>query len=495
MKKFVLHIALSMASLSAFALELPEIIGSDMVLQQQTEAKLWGWADAGSSVLVTTSWDNRTYSATADAKSGRWELKVTTPEASHASHSISVSGDGVTKVLDNILIGEVWFCSGQSNMEIPLSGFWNCPIEGSNEAIASCGKYKKSIRVATIAKADPLTPADRAKGKWEVCEPANAPRFTAVGFFFARTLTDLLDVPVGIINCSWGGSAVEGWLPREILETYPDGLTPMDDTDYHRKMVMYNGMLHPLIGYTIKGFLWNQGETNVGREKEYFQRFQDMANHLRTSWNQPNDKLPIYTVELPGYSYGNPDGDVAALFRETQHKVAHTLENCGCVCTSDLILDYEVEQIHASKKREIGQRLAYMAATRDYGMYGFQGENPEFERMRIVDADDSDKVVIAGSAVGNNPNNRGKVVELYFTNCPDGFDRMQNIEGFEAAGDDGVFYPAVVWATNNDRGPLLRLVCEQVPDVKHVRYCFKNFAIGKLHNSRQLPIVPFRTGK
>ena len=495
MKNIFLFLVLAAVTLSASALELPEIIGSNMMLQQKTQAKLWGWAKANSSVSVTTSWDNKAYSAKADAKSGRWELKVQTPEASYNNYSISITGDGETKVLDNILIGEVWFCSGQSNMEIPLGGFWNCPIEGSNEAIATSGKYRKSIRVVTIPKADPLVPADKVPGKWEICESQNAARFSAVGYFFARILTDLLDVPVGIINCSWGGSAVEGWMPKEILETYPDGLTPMDDFDYHRKMVMYNGMLHPLIGYTIKGFLWNQGESNVGREKEYFERFQTMVNLWRKSWNQPGDKLPIYTVELPGYSYGNPNGIDAALFRETQHEIAHVLENCGCVCTSDLIYDFEVEQIHATKKYEIGQRMAYMAATRDYGMSGFWAENPEFDYMKIVDANENDKVVIAGSTVANNPNDKGKVVELYFKNCYDGFDRLQDIEGFEAAGEDGVFHPAVVWATNNDKGTLLKLICPEVPDVKNVRYCFKNFIIGKLHNSRQLPIVPFRTDK
>lgn len=495
MKKFYLTFVLAVITLTASALELPEIIGSNMMLQQKTDAKLWGWAKGGSTVHITTSWNNRGYYCKADQKTGRWEVKVQTPAASYKNYTISISGDGTIKTLENVLIGEVWFASGQSNMEISLGGFWNCPIEGSNEAIATSGKYQKSIRIATIAKADPQTPADKVPGKWEICEPQNASHFTAVGYFFARTLTDLLDVPVGIINCSWGGSPVEGWLPREILETYPDGLTPISDMDYHRRMVMYNGMLHPLMGYTIKGFLWNQGETNVGYEDQYYERFQTMVNHWRKNWNQPNDKLPIYTVEIPGYSYGDRNGINCAKFRETQHKIAHTLENCGCVCTSDLVYEYEVEQIHATKKLEIGQRMAYMAATRDYGMSGFWAESPEFDHMNIVDANEGDNVVIAGTALADNPNNKGKVVELYFTNCKDGFDRMQDIEGFEAAGEDGVFHPAIVWATNNDNGPILKLVCPEVPDVKNVRYCFKNFVIGKLHNSRQLPIVPFRTDK
>ena len=331
-------------------------------------------------------------------------------------------------------------------------------------------------------------------GKWEICEPQNAQRFSAVGYFFARTLTDLLDVPVGIINCSWGGSCVEGWLPKEILETYPDGLTPIDDTDYHRKMVMYNGMLHPLMGYTIKGFLWNQGESNVGYEKEYFERFQTMAKLWRTGWNQPGDKLPFYTVEIPGYRYGNDENGIdAAKFREVQHKIAHSLENSGCVCTNDLVYEWEKDQIHATKKLEIGQRLAYMAATRDYGMSGFWAENPEFEKMEVVEANEWDKAVIAGTPVAANPNDKGKVTLLYFTNAFDGFDRMQDIEGFEAAGDDGIFHPAIVWSSNNDTRPLLKMVCPEVPEIKYVRYCFKNFVVGKLHNSRQLPIVPFRT--
>lgn len=494
MKKIFLLFAMSLCALSAYALDLPEIIGSNMMLQQQTNAKLWGWAKGGSTVNVTTSWNNQSYAAKADKATGRWEVKVQTPAASYETYSITVKGDGQTKTIDNVLIGEVWFCSGQSNMEISLGGFWNCPIEGSNEAIANSGKYKKAIRFATIPKADALVPQDKVAGKWEICEPQNAQRFSAVGYFFARTLTDLLDVPVGIINCSWGGSCVEGWLPKEILETYPDGLTPIDDTDYHRKMVMYNGMLHPLMGYTIKGFLWNQGESNVGYEKEYFERFQTMAKLWRTGWNQPGDKLPFYTVEIPGYRYGNDENGIdAAKFREVQHKIAHSLENSGCVCTSDLVYEWEKDQIHATKKLEIGQRLAYMAATRDYGMSGFWAENPEFEKMEVVEANEWDKAVIAGTPVAANPNDKGKVTLLYFTNAFDGFDRMQDIEGFEAAGDDGIFHPAIVWSSNNDTRPLLKMVCPEVPEIKYVRYCFKNFVVGKLHNSRQLPIVPFRT--
>lgn len=463
-----------------------------MMLQQQTNAKVWGWAKPGSVVQLTTSWSNLKQYATA-GKDGKWLVEVKTPAASYAPQTLTVKGDGETITCENVLIGEVWFCSGQSNMEITLNGYWNCPIEGSNEAIATSGKYKKAIRVATVTKVDALEPQDKVPAKWEVCEPQNAGHFSAVGYFFARTLTDLLDVPVGIINCSWGGSCVEGWLPKEILLTYPDGLTPANDVDWMRKMVMYNGMLYPMAGYTVKGFLWNQGESNIGREQEYITRFKDMVNHWRKIWNQ-DTKLPIYTVELPPYMYeDNANGTDGAKIREAQHKIAHELEDCGCVCTSDLVYDYELKQIHGTKKLEIGQRLAYMAATRDYGMSGFWSEMPEFEKMEVVEATPDDKNVIGGTAVAANPNDKGKVTILYFTNAWEGFDRMQDIENFEAAGEDGVFHPAIVWATNTDSRTVLKLVCPEVPEVKNVRYCFKNFVVGKLHNSRQLPIVPFRT--
>ena len=309
MKKKLLALALLFVTfLSAQALELPEIIGNDMMLQQQTQARLWGWAKGGSTVEVTTSWDTQTYRATADKQTGRWELQVSTPAASYEPQSLTIKGDGETRRIENVLIGEVWFCSGQSNMEMPLKGFWNCPVRGANEEIAFSGRYRRSIRVATIEKKDALEPQDRVPGGWKVCEPKNAVNFSACGYFFAQALTDILDVPVGIINCSWGGSCVEGWLPKEILLTYPDGLTPMDQTDYHRKMVMFNGMLHPLAGYTVKGFLWNQGESNVGREKEYVERFKTMTRLWRKMWRQGDDPLPMYTVELPGYSYGDVNG-------------------------------------------------------------------------------------------------------------------------------------------------------------------------------------------
>lgn len=488
--------ALMLSCLHAQALELPEIIGPNMMLQQQTQARLWGWAQKGSTVEVSTSWSTDSYQAKADSKTGRWDVQVQTPAASYTAQQLIIKGDGQTLTLDNVLIGEVWFCSGQSNMEMPLRGFWNCPVEGALDAVATSGQYRRSIRVATVPKIAADEPQDRVPGRWQECVPQNAGEFSALGFFFARTLTDLLDVPVGIINCSWGGSTVEGWLPREILETYPDGIVPFNDGDWMRKMVMYNGMLHPLAGYSVKGFLWNQGESNIGRHEMYLDRFTAMTNLWRKMWN--DDTLPIYTVELPPYWYDDVDGQNGPDFRVVQHQIAHTLPHSGCVCTTDLCYPYETKQIHGTKKFEIGQRMAYMAAARDYKMYWIHAEAPELERTRIVEAKPADVQYIAGSAVAANPNAKGKIVQLYFSNAIDGFDRLSDIEGFEAQDATGAWHNAIVWAESawddpDYQGCILKLACPEANDIQAIRYNYHNFTTTALHNMWGLPVVPFLT--
>lgn len=475
MKKYIIALTVLALHTAAWALELPEQIGDNMVLQQQTQAKLWGWAQPQSTVSVTTSWNGVTYE-TITASNGRWELKVQTSEASYTNHTITIKGDNEERVLNNVLLGEVWFCSGQSNMEMPLRGFWNCPVEGASEAVSTSGHYNKSIRMCTIPTTRKLTPADKVKGDWKQCNPKNANNFSALAFFFARSLTDMLDVPVGIINCSWGGSTVEGWLPKDTLLTYPDGLTPVSKADYHERMVMFNGMLNPLAGYTIKGFLWNQGESNVGFEQQYLDRFKTMVRLWRKMWNQANDPLPIYTVELPGYWYDKIEGEDGARFRNVQHQIANELENCGCVSTTDLTYDFEPKQIHGRKKLEIGERMARMVAARDYGFEGFDAEMPELRKIKI----------------------KGNVIRLYFTHAGDGFDRMTNVEGFEVCCADGKWTKVEAraghdWHDREDLDCYIRLNVTMDPNtVKKIRYRHHNFNFDyAVKNMWGLPVVPF----
>ncbi len=275
MKKISLAaVSMTLAALSVQAVELPDIISDNAVLQQNTKARLWGWAKPGRKVTVTPSWDGKSYTAKADSKTGRWDVNVDTPEASFTPWTVTFDDGESPKTISNVLIGEVWFCSGQSNMEMPLRGFGIQPIEGAGEAIAYSGKYPH-IRMANVPKRQEYDKPERVEGKWNVSSPAKAAEFSALAYFFARSLSDIINTPVGIINCAYGGSKLESWLPKEMLDTYPgydmeaerSGAKTVDP--WHRIGVLYNGMLHPLAGYTIKGFLWNQGESNVGLHNEY----------------------------------------------------------------------------------------------------------------------------------------------------------------------------------------------------------------------------------
>lgn len=473
MKKYIVAYVTVMMALSASAeIELPDIFSDNMVLQQQSDAKLWGWTKPKATIIVKPDWSDMSYRVKSDA-SGRWELSVATPHASYEPHTISFKDDNSDIEIKNVLIGEVWFCSGQSNMEMPLKGFWCQPVENAGRAIAYSGKYP-GIRVATINHCGKYEPQAKVSGKWQESKPENAGEFSAIAYFFARSLNELLDVPIGVINCSLGGSKVEGWIPKWQLDRYtdcdvdkernqPDSVLPL----WKRINVMYNAMLHPLAGYTIKGFLWNQGEANVGRHTSYPNRLADMVKIWRDEWEQ--GELPFYLVEIPGWSYWNPEGSMAALFREAQHKAMGIIPNSEYVSTTDLVYPHEINNIHGSKKEEIGERLAFLAANRTYNIKGIDTEYPVYRTVEF----------------------NGNKAIVYFDNVENGFSPNSNLEGFEVAGPDSVFHCANAKELWYRRA--IEVSSDEVQDIKSVRYCFKNFSIGRIHNLKGLPLIPFRT--
>lgn len=449
---------------------LPDILSDHMVLQQQAEVNLWGQATPNASVSITPSWHKQSVIVRSDAE-GRWQAKVQTPAGGFTPHSIEFS-DGEATCIRDVLVGEVWFCSGQSNMEMPLNGFWNCPVEKGNETIATAGEWT-GIRMATIPKTGAATPQTEVPGRWQVSNPSNAPYFSAVAFSFARMVNRVLQLPVGIISCAWGGSRIEGWLPEEIVKHYSDiDLTAEINSpeegkewDYRTPTVMYNGMLKPLSRYTVKGFLWYQGESNVGREKTYAERLKAMADLWRKEWGQ--GELPFYLVEIAPYDYG--EGISGALLREAQFRAASLIANSGMVCTNDLVYPYEKPQIHPCRKEEVGQRLAYLALNKTYGYQGIACEYPTYKSMDI----------------------QGDVVELAFDHANEGFSPWQGIEGFEVAGEDRVFHRAE--ATLDTGKKTIRVHSDSVKHPVAVRYGFRNFQPGNLKNHRGMPVVPFRT--
>lgn len=449
---------------------LPEILSDHAVLQQQTEVNLWGKATPNTTINVTPSWNNRTITTHSDS-SGRWQVSVHTPAASFIPQSIDFSDDESTRI-QNILIGEVWFCSGQSNMEMPLNGFWNCPVENANEAIATSGEWN-AIRMVTIPKTGALTPQENVAGYWKETNPSNAPYFSAAAFSFAKMLNRVLRVPVGIISCAWGGSRVEGWLPRKVVENYPDVDLSKEirkpgngeEWNYHTPTIMYNGMLKPLQRYTIRGFLWYQGESNVGKEKAYIARLQTMTELWRKEWKQ--GELPFYLVEIAPYDYG--EGISGALFREAQFQAACLIPNSGMVCTNDLVYPYEKRQIHPCQKEEVGKRLAYLALNKTYHYGNISCSYPSYRDMSI----------------------QKDTVELSFDHANEGFSPWKDIEGFEVAGSDKIFHPAVAVLVPERR--TIRVHSDKVKRPVAVRYCFRNFQPGNLKNHRGMPAIPFRT--
>ncbi|OAV65252.1 hypothetical protein Barb6_02926 [Bacteroidales bacterium Barb6] len=450
--------------------QLPQQIGDHMVLQQQTDANLWGEAAPNASVSIVSSWSDKAYSVKADA-AGLWKAAIETPVATFCPQTISIS-DGEAVTLRDVLIGEVWLCSGQSNMEMPLNGFGHSPVLDANHTIADAGNHP-GIRMATIERKGAVIPQAYANGSWKVSNPENAQWFSAVAYHYALTLQRTLNVPVGIIACAWGGSRVEGWLPKEILATYPDEdlsrAGSKEGTEYMQPMIMYNGLLKPLTNYTIKGFAWYQGCSNVGHETVYAQRLATMVKHWRSLWGLGD--IPFYFTEIAPYDYDGGDGDgiSGALLREAQVKAQLLIPNSAVISTNDLVKPFESAQIHPANKTDVGQRLAYHALNKTYGYTGIAADAPTYQKMEIGD---------------------GKV-ELYFNHAEDGFTPWKAIEGFEIAGADRVFHPATA-GVNQWKGTVT-VFSEEVPDPVAVRYCFRNFRIGNLVGSRNLPVIPFRT--
>ncbi len=339
-KLFCLFLVSVFASFSvSAAIKLPYFFSDNMVLQQQTDAAIWGWATNGSTVQVTTSWNKAKYSAKAD-ENGKWKLKVKTPAAG-GPYSITVS-DGTPVILKNVLIGEVWLCSGQSNMEMPMKGYRDQPILGSNDAIFN--STNDQIRLYTVPRSVQRTAQDTSKhSTWKSAEPEAVNNFSATAYYFAKMLQERLNVPVGIVNISYGGSPVEAFMDAETLKQFPEISVP-SPTDTARlnnriATVLYNGMLKPFLGYTIKGCLWYQGESNNDRPKQYETLFPVFVKQIREQSAQGD--FPFYYCQIAPYNYNNYAAvnvvnNNSAYLRDAQRKALAKIPNSGMAVLMDI---------------------------------------------------------------------------------------------------------------------------------------------------------------
>ena len=441
---------------------LPKMFSDGMVLQRETQANLWGKARKNSTVKITTSWNQKTYTAKTD-RDGRWKQAVTTPEAG-GPYSI-IFDDGEKTVLQDILIGEVWICSGQSNMEMQMKGFKAQPVEG---AISDCLHSRDpQLRMFTVKRNSQFAPVDTVSGSWMDATPLHVRDFSATAYYFGRELRQVLDIPVGLIVASWGGSACEAWMTAEWLRAFPDAKIPQSATDIKSQnrtpTVLYNGMLHPLIGYTMRGVIWYQGEDNVPRYATYADMLSTMIQGWRTEWQQGD--FPFYYCQIAPYDYSLINWDVnSALLREQQANVERKVENCAMAVLMDAGLEYG---IHPRKKRQAGERLAYLALGKTYGVGGI----PEFARYEGVEF-------------------KGDTAVVRFDRSKEWvyFDKGTTSELFEIAGADRVFHPAQAWIERNR----VYLRSDQVKEPVAVRYAFRNWADGDLFCDG-LPISSFRS--
>ena len=464
MKKLTFILTALLAATTAGAkVTLPKMFSDGMVMQRETNANLWGTAKASATVSINTSWDGKTYSAKA-GKDGKWKTSVPTPKAG-GPYRITLS-DGEVTVLDNILIGELWLCSGQSNMEMPMKGFKNQPVENAVEDILHSADSQ--LRLFTVKRNSRFAPVDTVSGHWSEAAPASVREFSATAYHFGRELRRALGVPVGLIVTSWGGSACEAWMKADWLKAFPDAKIPATEADVKSKnrtpTVLYNGMLHPLIGVTIRGVIWYQGEDNVPRYKTYADMLTTMVRGWRAEWGQGD--FPFYYCQIAPYDYSLIDWTTnSALLREQQSKAELMMPNAGMAVLMDAGLEYG---IHPRKKHLAGLRLALLALKNTYGVEGLTAESPYYKEVKFQ----GDTAVVTFERAG---------MWVYGSNG-------LKSDLFEVAGEDHVFHPAKAWIERSK----VYVKSDAVKRPVAVRYAFKNWAMGDLYCDG-LPLPSFRT--
>ena len=449
---------------------LPPVIGDNMVLQQQTSAAIFGKAEPGKTVTVKTSWNKKKVSAVADSQTGKWLVRVQTPAAG-GPYEITIS-DGDKTVLHDVLIGEVWFASGQSNMEMPMKGYGSQPARDGTKYIVKA-KASRPIRICNIKKQASVAVQDSCAGSWEKNTPNTVAKTSATAYFFADALQEVLDIPVGIIVTSWGGSSIETWMKREVFEKeYPEvDLGHLNGTRAIRRKhqdpcLLYNGQVAPLIPFTFKGMIWYQGEANRAWPDKYVLLQRSYVKMMREDFQVPD--APFYCVQIAPYPYDNGRKTHSGYLCEAQQKSVEGLEHAGYVTTTDI---GEYGTIHPCRKQEVGQRLAWLALQKDYGMDAIDAVAPSYKIVQFHDGKGFVEMKVGGLGLS-----------------PMGAD----IPGFEIAGPDRKFVPATA-RRDPKRGSIVIVWSDDVPEPVAIRYCWRNWSVGGLYNNFGIPAGPFRT--
>jgi len=435
---------------------MPSIFGNHMVVQHNSEFPLWGWSEINDQIRVKASWDNIELKGVCSHVDGRWIVRLKTPQ-SGGPYTIEVKSPYKTIVLSDVMVGEVWICSGQSNMEYKLPA-----ANGGTEEIALASPHPE-IRFFKIPKAAADYPQDNCFGSWVTCNAEDMPDFSAVGYFFAKELCLRLKEPIGMINSSWGGSPIEVWMQAErisqdsLLNT--QALKKDDRWSPIKPGSLYNSMIHPIAFYPIAGAIWYQGEANVDQYPTYSRLMEQLISCWRNEWKKD---FPFYYVQIAPYAYRNGK---SAYLRE-QQTLSRKIPNTGMVVISDLVSD--TTNIHPKDKKEVGIRLANLALAKQYGIPGIISESPYLNEMQV----------------------KGKEAIITFINCDNGLQvKGDHINGFEISGADEHYYPAVAKL----KGNLVIVYSNEVSVPVYVRYCFSDTALPNLFSKEGLPVCSFST--
>jgi sialate O-acetylesterase len=485
------------------AVRLPAIFGDHMVLQQKQPDRIWGWADPGEEVTVAIEQQRKSTKAGPD---GRWLIELE-PMPAGGPHTLTVAGKNEIR-FEDVMVGEVWICSGQSNMEWPVSASYDPDLE------TRTAKYPK-IRLITVPKVGTQEPQSDFNGRWQICSPEAVRDFSAVGYFFGRQLHQVLDVPIGLIDNAWGGSACEAWVRRDLLasdERYTALLQRWAETektydpqkaaaDFQLKLAawkaaeeqaraagqqppqrppqpanpltgnsrpanIYNGMVKPILGYGIRGVIWYQGESNAGRAYQYRALFPLMINSWREEWKQGD--FPFYWVQLADFrdEKSEPaDSDWAEL-REAQTMTMSALPNTGEAVIIDL---GEGQDIHPRNKQDVAKRLSRWALARDYGV-SIPHRSPIYRSMEKQ----GNRIVVTLDHVGGG-------LRTFDTREP---------RGFAVAGSDRKFLWARASIVGSDK---VEVWSEGITDPVAVRYAWADNPVNNVRSREGLPLTPFRT--
>ena len=495
----VLVIVLVLAGVLSADVRLPSVISDNMVLQQGKSVPIWGWADPCETITVTGSWGSGKWEATAD-QDGKWMVKIDSGKAG-GPYEMTVAGKNTLTVKD-ILVGEVWVCSGQSNMEFALK-----QAKNSAEEIADANNYPQ-IRSFNVGRKVIYTPMYNCGGKWQVCSAQTAGNFTAVGYFFGRELNKQLNVPVGLIHTSWGGTPAESWMSKEYLENDPnfqpilkrfeetsanypelrkkyqeerqkyDSIAPKLKAEgkplpprpeepigpghAYSPTGLYNGMIVPILPYGIRGAIWYQGESNAWRAYQYRTLFPAMIKNWRDAWHQGD--FPFLFVQLANYMEpeSQPVESDWAELREAQ-LMTLSVPNTGMA----VAIDIGEPDIHPKNKQDVGKRLALWALAKTYGK-NIVYSGPMYTLMEVQ----GNKAILHFDHVGGGLMAKG-----------------DSLKGFAIAGADKKF----VWADAKIEGNTVVVSSDKVSVPVAVRYAWAKNPVCNLYNKEGLPATPFRT--